>query len=75
MSTERVHFKLLVTPCCSTLLCWVNPRLPTYCPECGTHIYPDIKSHVTFDDNNATLRYSMDPQSQERIKRHEQNQF
>lgn len=58
MTIERVHFKLLLTPCCSTMLCWVNPRLPTYCPECGKHIYPEIKSGVQMDDINATLRYS-----------------
>jgi hypothetical protein len=60
MTTERVHFKLLVTPCCTTMLCWVNPRLPSFCPECGTSIYPEIKAGVTMDDENATLRYSDD---------------
>lgn len=43
-------------PCCSTLLCWVNPRLPTHCTECGKHIYPQIRSCVTLQDDNATLR-------------------
>jgi hypothetical protein len=37
MSTkERAHFRLIQAPCRGTLLCWVNPRLPNYCPECET---------------------------------------
>lgn len=58
MTTERVHFRLLCTPCCGAMLCWVNPRLPNHCPECGKHIYPDIKSGVAISDINATLKYS-----------------
>jgi hypothetical protein len=38
-----VSFRLIHTPCCHTLLCWVNPRLPNYCPECGQAIYAAIK--------------------------------
>lgn len=57
MSIERIKFRLLhMTCCCSTLLCWVNPRLPNYCPECGKHCYPQVKSCVTDTDENATLR-------------------
>lgn len=57
MSTERVKFRLLhMTCCCSTQLCWVNPRLPNYCPECGIRCYPAVKSCVTDTDDNATLR-------------------
>lgn len=55
-STERVPFRLIQTPCCETLLCWVNPRLPSYCPECGTGIYPQVKSCVLVHDSQATLR-------------------
>lgn len=40
---EHVPFRLIRTPCCGHLLCWVNPRLPTYCPECGTMILPRIR--------------------------------
>jgi hypothetical protein len=45
MPTENqfVPFRLIQTPCCSTLLCWVNPRLPNYCPECGQHIFLKLK--------------------------------
>src|SRR5262245_26836305 len=28
-----VHFRLIQMPCCGQMLCWVNPRLPNYCPE------------------------------------------
>jgi hypothetical protein len=40
---QRVPFRLIHTPCCHTLLCWVNARLPNYCPECGKHIYSKLK--------------------------------
>lgn len=59
MSTERVHFKLLQTPCCTALLCWVNPRLPNYCPECGKFIFPEIKGCVNSQDDDATLKYNL----------------
>lgn len=52
---ERVPFRLIQTPCCSTLLCWVNPRLPSHCPECGKPIYPDVRSCVMLYDSNALL--------------------
>lgn len=55
-TTERVPFRLIQTPCCSTLLCWVNPRLPNNCPECGTFIYPAVKSCVMLYDSNALLQ-------------------
>lgn len=58
MTIERIHFRLLVTPCCTTQLCWVNPRLPTYCPECGARVYPEIRSEVRVSDENATIKYS-----------------
>lgn len=56
ITTERVVFRLIVTPCCSTMLCWVNPRFPTYCPECGKHIYPAVRGCVTLIDDNASLK-------------------
>lgn len=43
MSKQKVPFRLIQTPCCGTLLCWVNPRLPNYCPECGERIYAKLK--------------------------------
>lgn len=55
-TTERITFKLLQAPCCGILLCWVNPRLPNYCPECGTHIFPAIRSCVLSSDDTAFLK-------------------
>ena len=55
--TEFVRFSLIFTPCCGTLLCWVNPRLPNYCPECGEKILLRIrgKENVTLVDDEARL--------------------
>lgn len=57
MTLERVHFRVLVMPCCQFTACWVNPRFPSYCPECGKRVYPEVKSCVTLDDDQATLRF------------------
>lgn len=54
--TERVHFRLIQTPCCSALLCWVNPRLPNYCPECGFRVYTEVRACILVSDDHATLR-------------------
>jgi hypothetical protein len=40
---QRVHFRLIQTPCCGAMLCYVNPRLPNYCSECGTRIYATLR--------------------------------
>jgi DNA-directed RNA polymerase subunit RPC12/RpoP len=40
---ERVTFRYIQCPECGTLLCWINPRLPNYCPECGKHIFVHLK--------------------------------
>ncbi len=40
---SAAHFRLIQMPCCGQLLCWVNPRIPNYCPECGKFVYADIK--------------------------------
>lgn len=53
--TEYVSFRLLVTPCCGAALCWVNPRFPNYCPECGKSIFPAIRGGVMLHDPDATL--------------------
>jgi len=50
-SNQPVPFRLLQMPCCNILICWVNPRRPMYCPECGTrvfHHYPSGKWHNTY---------------------------
>lgn len=53
---QRVEFRLIQMPCCLTLLCWVNPRFPMYCPECGKFIYSEVKGGVLEKDINATLK-------------------
>ena len=60
-TTERVAFRLLRMPCCQHLLCWVNPRLPTYCPECGAPCIGRLRTEreaVLVDDRSAMLTYS-----------------
>lgn len=55
--TERVPFRLLhQARCCGTLLCWVNPRLPNYCPECGVRCYPLVKENILIVDDEALLK-------------------
>lgn len=44
MIREKVSFRLIQMPCCGFLFCNVNPRLPTYCPECGTFVLRMIRS-------------------------------
>jgi hypothetical protein len=61
MTRERIHFRLIQTPCCGQLLCWVNPRLPTYCPECGTNIFRSLKfdgTPILISDQNGWLEIS-----------------
>lgn len=52
---ERVFFRLIKMPCCKHLLCWVNPRLPNYCPECGTEIIGKVNMGVMHSDYEAVL--------------------
>lgn len=58
---ERVRFSLINTPCCQTILCYVNPRMPNYCSECGTRfpggLHHSNKESILFTDDNAWLRY------------------
>jgi hypothetical protein len=55
--TIRAHFRYLIMACCGIQLCWVNPRLPTYCPECGKHCYPQVRGMVTLSDSSAEISY------------------
>jgi hypothetical protein len=60
VTTERIHFRLIRFPCCNYLYCAVNPRLPTYCVECGEQIYAKIKtdpSCILVSEEKATLKY------------------
>ena len=43
MSTQKVPFRLIEMPCCGALICWVNPRIPNHCPECGEHVFRKLK--------------------------------
>lgn len=52
---ERVPFKLFRMPCCGFMCCWVNPRLPHYCPECGARVSLPLGQHVLKSDDYAIL--------------------
>ena len=56
-SNEYVPFRLFHMPCCGAQICWVNPRLPNHCPECGEPVLIQLKtgSH-TLMDSPAWLR-------------------
>jgi hypothetical protein len=60
-SNQWVQFRLIQMPCCNTLICWVNPRRPMYCPECGVrvfHYFPKWEWENKF--SKATLRVDDD---------------
>lgn len=57
MNIERVPFKMIVTPCCGAILCYVNHRLPNFCSECGSHFMNEIRGCVRIADDDATLKY------------------
>jgi hypothetical protein len=40
---ELVKFRLFQMPCCGFQLCWINPRIPNHCPECGMPVYSQLK--------------------------------
>lgn len=48
---EFVRFRLFQMPCCGQQLCWVNPRLPSHCPECSTRVLIKLRSgeHTSVD--------------------------
>jgi hypothetical protein len=58
-TTERVMFRLIIMQCCHFVYCHVNPRFPTHCPECGKHIYPEVKGWVVQSDDNAILKLNL----------------
>ena len=51
---QRAHFRLMQVPCCNSLLCWVNPRLPNLLPECETGPGPSSFWYL-----GTTFRYSV----------------
>lgn len=52
---QFIQFRLFHMECCGHLLCWVNPRFPSHCPECGKFCFPDCKGWVSFKDDDAIL--------------------
>ena len=57
ITNERVHFRLIQMPCCAHMFCSVNPRWPSYCPNCGERIFPQVRAYALISDDNAMLRY------------------
>lgn len=59
---ERVKFRLIHMPCCGQLVCWVNPRLPNFCPECGRQVLTELRhlhpERILITDDQAWLRYN-----------------
>lgn len=53
---ERVKFRLFQMPCCGQLLCWLNSRLPNYCPECGKLIYMEMRHRETLAESETWLK-------------------
>ena len=60
ITTERVKFTLIQMPCCQHLLCNVNHRWPSFCPNCGAHVFPQVKGCSLISDDAATLKYDSD---------------
>lgn len=57
--TERVPFKLFCMPCCGALICWVNSRYPSFCPECGKHVLHKLRTDYScthMQDDEAYLQ-------------------
>lgn len=46
MFTEFIKFTLYMMPCCGHELCWVNPRIPNFCPECGKKVYFELLNEL-----------------------------
>lgn len=60
LTTERVPFRLIMMPCCHHLFCNVNHRFPSFCPNCGEHIFPKVREGVLIYDEEAILKYNPD---------------
>lgn len=57
--TQHVPFTLIHTPCCGSILCYVNSRMPNFCSECGARLYAMKKNPecIWLRDDNAQLKY------------------
>jgi hypothetical protein len=58
-----VKFRLIQMPCCGQMLCWVNPRLPNYCPECAQPVLAQLRYHrpecILETHEDAWLNYAV----------------
>ena len=62
LTNERVTFRLIQMPCCKHQLCWVNPRLPSYCPECGDVLLGyRLGESILITDDKAVLQLTGGP--------------
>lgn len=43
ITNEMVEFRLIQCPECGHIICWLNPRLPSYCTECGKFIFAKLR--------------------------------
>ena len=57
---EQVDFRLFVMPCCGHQLCWVNPRLPNHCPECGQTVLSQLRTNGEHTLLRSTAWLSLD---------------
>jgi hypothetical protein len=55
VSYERVPFRFISCPDCRHQICWINPRLPNHCPECGVYIAGRVREQVMMADDEAIL--------------------
>lgn len=56
-TNERVPFRLIMCVHCQFQLCWINPRLPTRCPECGGVIHHHLRiGEGILESRDAWLR-------------------
>lgn len=64
---EKVIFRIFRMPCCGHQLCWVNPRLPSHCPECGESVYMLLKTipDLTLLSTEAWIRTTPAPDPHE----------
>lgn len=49
-TNERVPFRLIICEHCAHNFCWINPRPPTYCPECGQNIFAHIRENTLVNE-------------------------
>lgn len=71
---EKVQFRLFLMPCCGQSLCWVNPRLPNYCPECGNRSFAQLKiGNNTMLDVPAWIRSEPEQRKPKQSESHDGN--